>query len=74
MTYMEYKEVKVPDEIQATLSKMAAEENPKTQATLGAAGFFDWLTGLSKDEGWHPVWQAFNFPYLVVEREVKSEA
>jgi len=73
MDYMEYKEVKVPDEVREKLDAMAAANDPTNPPTLGGAGFFEWLNGLAKDEGWRAVWSGFNFPYLVLEREVVLE-
>jgi hypothetical protein len=67
---MEYKELKAPEEILTRLTEMQNEEGRSEPATLGEAGFFDWVNKLSQDEGWSIVWQAFNFPYLVLEREV----
>ncbi len=69
MKYFEFKEVKIPEEIMQKLEKGAEAGQP---VTLGAAGVFDWLTQLSKDEGWRPVWNGFNFPFLVLEREVEK--
>ena len=73
MTHMEYKEVKAPDEVLKKLEEMATAGDVNNPATLGGAGFFDWLTELSKSEGWRPVWSGFNFPYITLEREVVSE-
>jgi len=67
MKKMEFKEIRVPDDI---LAKIEAGVQAGTPITLGEAGIFDWLTKLSAMEGWRPVWQAFNFPLVVVEREV----
>lgn len=69
MKYMEYKEIKAPDEVLTYLEKKAELGEP---ATFQQAGFFDWLSELSK-EGWRPIWQSMNFPFLVVEREVDIE-
>lgn len=69
MTSMEYKELKLPEEILTKLEKSAESGTP---ITLGEAGVFDWLTKLSRDEGWRIVWQGFNFPYVILEREAKS--
>jgi hypothetical protein len=68
--YVEVKEVKIPEEILAKL-----EESAKTGEvlTLGEAGVFEWLTKLSREAGWRPVWQGFNFPYVILEREVEQE-
>lgn len=71
MTRMEWKEVTVPQEIQDKLGELqqtATQENP---ATLGAAGFFEWLNKLN-EEGWRPVWPGFHFPFIVLEREKPS--
>ncbi len=72
MKYMEYKEVKSPDEVEVRFEKMREVGDPSKPATLGAAGFFDWLTKLSREEGWRPVWASFSFPYIVLEREVSK--
>lgn len=69
MRYMEYREVRMPDEILAKLEKGAEAGKP---ITLGDAGVFEWLTNMSKSEGWRAVWQAFNFPFIVLEREVEK--
>lgn len=66
MTAMEYREVKIPDEIMKKLEDAAGEGKPMT---LGEAGVFDWLNKLSASEGWRAVWQGFNFPYIILERE-----
>ena len=73
MNYMEFKEVKAPDEVLKKLEEMAAAGDQENPATLGGAGFFAWLTELSKSEGWRPVWSGFNFPYITLEREVVVE-
>lgn len=70
MTYMEYEEVKVPDNIVAKIEE--AREKGEVM-TLGDAGVFEWLNKLSREDGWRVVWQGFNFPYLVLEREVVVE-
>lgn len=70
MTKREFKEVKIPAEILAKLEESAEKGAP---ITLGEAGVFDWLTQLSATEGWLPVWQGFNFPYVVLERDVVEE-
>jgi len=69
MRYMEYKEFEIPDEVKTRLEKLAEIG----QATYGAAGLFDWLTKLSQEEGWRVAWPTFNFPYVVLEREVVVE-
>lgn len=73
MKYMEYKEVQVPEDVQQKLTELQESQDANTTPTLGAAGFFDWLNAISRDDGWHAVWQGFNFPYLVLEREVITE-
>tara|TARA_R110002126_G_C10490983_1_gene504848 strand:- start:79239 stop:79472 length:234 start_codon:yes stop_codon:yes gene_type:complete len=73
MSYMEYKEVKVPDNVREKLDAMQQANDPTNPPTLGSAGFFEWLNTLAKDEGWSAVWSGFNFPYLVLEREVVLE-
>ena len=65
----EFREVSIPDEIKAKLEKGAEMGKP---VTLGEAGVFEWLTKLSATEGWNPVWQAFNYPFVVLEREVEK--
>lgn len=67
MKKMEFKEVRLPDDILTKLEKGVEAGKP---VTLGEAGVFEWLTKLSAIEGWRPVWQAFNFPFIVLEREV----
>lgn len=73
MSYMEYKEVQVPEKIQTRLEELSSTATPENPSTLGGAGLFDWLTSLSRDEGWRVVWQGFNFPFIVLEREVVAE-
>ena len=73
MSYMEYKEVKVPADVREKLDAMANAKDPANPPTLGASGFFEFLNALAKDEGWRAVWAGFNFPYLVLEREVVLE-
>lgn len=73
MSYMEYKEVKVPDNVREKLDAMQQANDPTNPPTLGGAGFFEFLNTLAKDEGWRAVWAGFNFPYLVLEREVVLE-
>lgn len=68
-TYMKCEEVKVPDEILTKLEKSSAMGQPMT---FGEAGVFDWINKKA-EEGWRVVWQAFNFPFLVFEREVVVE-
>lgn len=67
MSYMEYKEFQVPESVQQTLEELSSKGEA---ATLGAGGFFEWLNGLAKEEGWRAVWQGFNYPFIVLEREV----
>lgn len=69
MSYMEYKEVEISDEMHAFLEDKASRGE---KVTLQEAGFFDWLTNFSK-EGWRPVWQTMRFPFIVLEREVVVE-
>lgn len=69
MKYMEYQEVKASDEVLTYLQK---KSELGEQVTLQEAGFFDWLSEISK-EGWRPIWQSMNFPTLVMEREVDTE-
>lgn len=67
MKKMEFKEVRIPDDI---LAKIEESMKSGTPLTLGQAGVFDWLTKLNGAEGWRPVWQVFNFPFVLLEREV----
>jgi len=67
MKKMEFKEMRLPEDV---LAKIEAGVSKGEPITLGEAGVFDWLTKLSAAEGWRPVWQAFNFPFVVLEREV----
>ena len=69
MEYMEYQEVRVPAEIEDKLAKLSEAQDLENPPTLGAAGFFDWVNKMSREEGWSVVWQGFNFPYLVLERK-----
>lgn len=73
MTYTEYQEVTVPQEIQDKLAELQQKADPANPATLSGAGFFDWLNKKSKEEGWRPVWPGFHFPFIVLEREVTEE-
>jgi len=60
MSYVEYKEVKVPDEYLG-----------KDAATMTDAGIIEWLNKLAREEGWRVIWTTFhNFPFLMLEREV----
>jgi len=70
MRHVEYKEVRIPEEILAKLEKGAEAGQP---VTLGDAGVFDWLNKQAKDEGWRVVWQVFHFPFVVLEREVGKD-
>jgi hypothetical protein len=67
--YMEYKEFRIPDEI---ISKLEAGATNSQPMTLGDAGVFNWLSDLSKSQGWRVVWQALNFPFVILEREVEK--
>ena len=69
MKYMEYKEFRAPDEVLNYLEKKAQLGE---QVSFQDAGFFDWLTGLSK-EGWRPIWATMSFPTVVLEREIEEE-
>lgn len=74
MKYMEYQEFEVPAEIQTKLEEMAQNPTgPQGPATLGKAGMFEWMNELSRTEGWSAVWQAFQFPFIVMQREVVTE-
>lgn len=69
MSYTEYREEKIPDEILTRLEKMT-EATPDKQVTLTEVGFFDWLNKEAQ-AGWKMVWVAFRFPYVTLEREVQ---
>jgi len=71
--YVELKEFKIPSEVTDKLAELQEKGDQDNPATLGAAGFFDWLTTMSKTEGWRPVFQGFNYPFIVLEREVEEE-
>ncbi len=72
-SYMEYKEFQIPEEIMTKLETSAeAAQTGAKPLTLGEAGVLEWLTGLSKEEGWEVVWSTFNFPYLVAQRRVEA--
>lgn len=75
-SHMEYKEFQIPDEIMSKLeaSAEAAQSGDAKLLTLGDAGVLEWLTSLSRDEGWEVIWSTFNFPYLVAQRRVEVEA
>ncbi len=73
MSYKEYKEVQAPKEVQDKFLEIQSGGDPKNPPTFGAAGLFDWLNKLSKEEGWNVVWPGFHFPFLVLEREVEEE-
>ena len=68
MSSMEYKEVQIPKEI---LDKLEEAATKQEHVTLGDAGVLTWLTETCKDNGWRVVWSTFNFPYVVLEREVE---
>ncbi len=75
MKRFEFKEVKVPQDLLDKLQQSAivASQDETGEArplTLGQAGVFDWLTRLSKEEGWCPVWETYQFPYIVLQREI----
>ena len=73
MSYMEYKEVQVPEEIVNRLREMSEASTPEAPATFGAVGVFDWMNQQAREGGWRVVWQGFNFPFVVFEREVVEE-
>lgn len=72
-SYMEYREFQIPEEIMAKLeeSAEAAQQGGKV-LTLGEAGVMEWLTNLSKNEGWEVIWSTFNFPFVVVQRRIEN--
>jgi len=72
MKYMEYKEVRAPDQVLVHLEKKAMEVGQDPSLFWQEAGYYDFLTELSKD-GWRPVWVSLRFPLIVVEREVIKE-
>lgn len=72
---MEYQEVQIPEDILKRLENAAtsaAEDSRQQPMTFGEAGVFDWLNTQAED-GWRVVWQAFNFPFIVFEREIVIE-
>jgi len=69
-SHMEYKEVQIPEEIVNRMREISGTATPEKPATFGAAGVFDWLNEQSREGGWRVVWQGFNFPFVVLEREV----
>jgi len=71
MKYMEYKEVKAPDKVLVHLEKKA-EIGMDPTFLWQEAGYYDFLTELSKD-GWRPIWMSLRFPFIIVEREIITE-
>ena len=71
ITYMQYQEVEAPKEIQDEMQQLVTNPGEKP-VILSSTGFFDWLSEQTKG-GWRPVWYSFNFPYVVMEREVSVE-
>lgn len=65
----EFREMKIPDEILSKMEKAAEMGQP---LRFGEAGVFDWLTTLSANENWYPVWPMSVWPYVVFEREVQK--
>lgn len=73
-TFVEVREFQVPDEIQEKLSQMSEQAQAGgPPVTLTAGGVFDWMNQLSRDEGWRPVWSTFQYPFIVMEREVTED-
>ena len=72
-TYMEYKEVRLPSEFLTRLEELSEAGDPDNPPVLSGTGFFDWLNKLAKTEGWRMVWSAYNYPYIVLEREIALE-
>ncbi len=66
---MEFREFKFPDEV---ITKFEQGIEKGAPITVGESGLLDWLTKMSQTEGWRPVWQTINPPFLVLEREVKK--
>jgi len=67
--YVEYKEFRIPEEFVQKLESGAQSGKP---VTLGEAGVFDWLNNLSSTQGWRVVWPTFQFPFVVLERDVEQ--
>ncbi len=74
MSYMEYKEVQVPKEMLNKMRELSNAATPENPATFGDAGVFDWMNEQAREDGWRVVWQGFNFPFVVFEREVFTAA
>ena len=73
-TFVEVREFQVPDEIQEKLSQLSeAAQQGGAPVTLTQGGVFEWLNGLARSEGWRPVWQTFQYPFIVMEREVTED-
>lgn len=70
--YTEYKETQVPVEVVNKFNELVEAQDPNNPPTFGAAGLFDWLNKMSREEGWCVVWQGFNFPFIVLERDVEE--
>lgn len=74
----EYKEFQIPQVIQAKLEEMtqkAMENNPTNLVapTFGQAGLYEWLSSMSQHGSWEPVWQSFNYPFIVMQRTVTEK-
>lgn len=72
MSYMEYKEFRIPADMQSKIDSISSEDRGMTEV-ISEAGVFDWINKLSREEGWRPVWQTFQIPFLVMEREIIEE-
>lgn len=70
--FREYQEVQVPEEVVNKFNQLVEKGDPNEPATFGAAGLFDWFNQLAREGGWRVVWQGFNFPYVVLERDVEE--
>lgn len=74
MTYMEYKEVEVPEEVRKRVSELVKDGQDVAGALLSNSGFLDWLNKLTRRSGWRAVWSTLRFPVsIVLEREVERK-
>ena len=74
-TYYVYDEFMIPQEILDKLEKsaLAAQEDFTKQAmTFKEAGLYDWLTEMSKDEGWELFYLVF--PRVILKKQIVENA
>lgn len=74
----EYKEFQVPQAIQTKLEEItqkAMDDNfaDMSAPTFGQAGLYEWLSSMSQHGSWEPIWQSFNYPFIVMERTVTEK-